>query len=116
MNFEKQKQDIIKCAEVAYGYIDDEEYDDAQGLITSILDLVKQLKPDYPTCSKCEYSEKVYKLVSKNDGGFCRRLAGFECKKVQHLKETRHDSATLLPLKNFGCNQHSGLESKDETN
>lgn len=104
MNFEEKKEKIINCAEVAYGYIDDDEYDDAQGLITSILDLVKQLKPDYPTCSTCAKYNRLY-----NNAGSCKDEVG------SHWIINENEYTPLVD-ENFGCNQHSGLESKDETN
>lgn len=110
--FENRKKSIISCAEVAIGYINEEEYDDAQGLLESILTLTKQLQLPLPPCSTCNY---INLECDSNTYG------GFLCKNLNALNADGKVASTsggynirIKDIKNFGCNQHSDFEVNNE--
>lgn len=77
----------------------------ALGYVKGILD---ELKPDYPTCSTCEFLNK------NHDGCFCPRI-DIDNHELQGALSSWEAIEIVLP-DNFGCIHHSELESKNETN
>lgn len=98
MSFEEQKKQLIKLSEDLYDYEDDYEnpprYDIKLDNVINLQDLIKQLKPDYPTCSTCKYSD-FYGVHSHM--GNCN-------------SKNDNNTDSLNISRDFGCIYHSELD------